>query len=149
MNKVLKVVEYVSFALLNLLLATNILPIMIWLLLFGWIIFDDKTDIFVVFIGIIIMIFLSIYVKNRIFPIIYMLKNKYSKDNVFFERFKSDKLFRKRVILTALITDLLCILSIYLVIKSPGILFYLLFGGGVLISYLSLQSWFKKRNMLS
>ncbi|MDD3594392.1 MAG: hypothetical protein PHX18_07175 [Candidatus Gastranaerophilales bacterium] len=148
MNKVLKVVEYVSFIVLNLLLATNILPLVVSSLLLGWLIFDDRADSSIVFSWIIIMIFLSTFLKTKVFSVIYIIKNKYSKDNVFFERFKSDKLFRKRVFLAALITDLLCLAIIYVIIDI-GVLLYVVFGGGVLISYLSLQSWFKKRNMLS
>lgn len=103
--------------------------------------------------GLSLIVSLFLYYVSRlfIFPLIY----KFSKDNPyiskFFKRIRHEKVFRIKVLLFSILADMAVILAflseaLLTDINSflPAfILFTLIGGGGVFISYLALIIWFR------
>ncbi len=113
-------------------------------------------DCFLVF-NLIVFLLLYYVSKLFIFPLIY----KFSKNNQyignFFEKIKKQKSFRYKVLLFSVLADIILILaflaSSFLTdikdfLQAFGF-YFLIGGGGVFISYLSLIVWFKMREKSS
>ena len=104
--------------------------------------------------------------KILIFILLSQIKRKNTYMGQFFEKIKNDKKYKFKVVLYALLSDFLCIFltpiietfifnifpnnsSEYIDCFLSNIVAFVLWGGGVTLSYLSLIIWFKIRNLMN
>ena len=121
--------------------------------------------------GLMVFYFLAFSILVWIFKIlIFILLSQIKRKNTymaqFFEKIKNDKKYKFKVVLYALLSDFLCIFltpiietfifnifpnnsSEYIDCFLSNIVAFVLWGGGVTLSYLSLIIWFKIRNLMN
>lgn len=147
---------YILFGLLNIIL-TPIVPLLI---VFGaglFLMLNEYTktsmtngDIALLFFTIGILSFYYIF-KIIALPLIALFSEKNKYIHKFFDKIEKDKIFCRKVLCLAFLTDITIIL-VWLIETilynvqdlSEGFIFcYLISGGGLFVSYLSLVVWFK------
>lgn len=147
---------YILFWLLNIIL-TPITPLLVIffagiiaaLTEYNKILITNKDTLIIFFI--LGVIFFYYIFKIFVLPLIYFVSKKNIYIHNFFDKIEKEKYFRKKVLFRALLGDILIILlwlneTIFLNIKNlpEGFIFcYLVSGGGLFASYLSLIIWFK------
>ena len=164
MNKIL-------FLLFNFLISSN--------LLFETLLYGFLYTIYLIYrcnkniepLGLIVYYFLAFSVlvwifKVLIFIILSQIKHKDTYMEQFFERIKNERKYKFKIVLYALLSDFLCIFltpiiesfifnifsnnsSEYIDCFLSNIAAFVLWGGGVTLSYLSLIIWYKVNKKLS
>ena len=159
------------FLLFNFLISSNLL---FETLLYGFlytIYLIYRSNINIEPLGLMVFYFLAFSILVWIFKIlIFILLSQIKRKNTymaqFFEKIKNDKKYKFKVVLYALLSDFLCIFltpiietfifnifpnnsSEYIDCFLSNIVAFVLWGGGVTLSYLSLIIWFKIRNLMN
>ena len=153
MNKIL-------FLLFNFLISSNLLfKLLFYVFIFTFYIIyhnDHNIDPFSIFLSCSILFVFFVWIfKVLIFIILSQIKHKDTYMAQFFERIKNERKYKFKVVLYALLSDFLCIFLtpiMYTFIFSNNsseyincflsiIAAFVLWGGGVTLSYLSLIVW--------
>ena len=160
-----------SFILFNLLISSNLLFVFLLLtffyifLIFYSLINGLEPFGLAIWISLFFVFFVWIF-KVLIFIILSQIKHKDTNMAQFFERIKNERKYKFKIVLYALLSDFLCIFLTpiietfifnifpnnsyeYIDCFLSNIAAFILWGGGVTLSYLSLIVWFKITNSLN
>ena len=157
----MKKVFYLVFGILNFLL-TPIIPISLVSFIVIFIAINNHSNNGFILRDYLLIFFLSIFLllyyilRLFIFPLIYTFYNN-PYISKFFERISKEKAFKNKVLLLSFLADMAIILTFLSEVfftdirnfLSGFILYSLIGGGGVTLSYLSLIVWFKITNSLN
>ena len=158
MNKIL-------FLLFNFLISSNLFfKLLFYVFIFTFYIIyhnDHNIDPFGIFLSCSILFVFFVWIfKILIFIVLSQIKHKDTYMEQFFERIKNERKYKCKVVLYALLSDFLCIFltpiiesfifnifsnnsSEYIDCFLSNIVAFILWGGGITLSYLSLIVWFK------
>ena len=164
MNKIL-------FLLFNFLISSNLLfKLLFYVFIFTFYIIyhnDHNIEPFNIFLSCSILFVFFVWIfKVLIFIILSQIKHKDTYMAQFFERIKNERKYKFKIVLYALLSDFLCIFLTpiietfifnifpnnsyeYIDCFLSNIAAFILWGGGVTLSYLSLIVWFKITNSLN
>ena len=160
-----------SFILFNLLISSNLLFVFLLLtffyifLIFYSLINGLEPFGLAIWISLFFVFFVWIF-KVLIFIILSQIKHKDTNMAQFFERIKNERKYKFKIVLYALLSDFLCIFltpiietfifnifpnnsSDYIDCFLSNTAAFILWGGGVTLSYLSLIVWFKITNLMN
>ena len=160
-----------SFILFNLLISSNLLFVFLLLtffyifLIFYSLINGLEPFGLAIWISLFFVFFVWIF-KVLIFIILSQIKHKDTNMAQFFERIKNERKYKFKIVLYALLSDFLCIFLTpiietfifnifpnnsyeYIDCFLSNIAAFILWGGGVTLSYLSLIVWFKITNLMN
>lgn len=135
----------VAFIFLNILLSFNVLLPLLFLSI-GAIIFWVASVEDYMYFAIILIIFLCFVIKLAIFPLIYEHQKKVLVAESFFQKLKTNKRYKTEILTIAGILDVISLFINIWMFQELGILIFVLLGGGVLTSYLTLLVWFEVSN---
>lgn len=133
----------IILVILAILISTNIVPVLFVGLLGVIIFFVDMAEHYLMF-GVLLIAFINLIFKISIFPIIFEMQEKNKMKSLsFWEKLQNEKKYKIKLLAISAILDIIVLFFNILVFKKLGLGFYLLMGGGCLLSYCSLLAWLK------